>query len=97
MPSAATAPQPATLVDWLSAELDKKLATLPDDGERYYFLSRQYNIWNQRRNRFFQTDGESESQAPHPQFGFLTATDFLLILGFIDRAKEKIVRAKVPA
>lgn len=93
----APAPQPATITDWLQIELDKKLAEFPDDGERYYFLSRQYNVWNQRRNRFFATDGESESQAPHPQFGFLTATDFLLILSMIDRAMDRIVRAKESA
>lgn len=88
---------PATITDWLEIELEKKLATLPDDGERYYFLTRQYNVWNQRRNRFYQTDGESEARAPHPLFGHLTATDFLLILSMIDRAQDKIVRAKVPA
>lgn len=95
--TAALAPQPANITDWLQIELDKKLATLADDGERYYFLSRQYNVWNQRRNRFFATDGGSESHAPHPQFGFLTATDFLLILSMIDRTMDRIVRAKESA
>lgn len=85
---------PATITDWLQIEIDKKLAEFADDGERYYFLTRQYNVWNYRRTRFFATDGESESHAAHPQFGFLTATDFLLILGMIDRTKDRIVRAK---
>jgi hypothetical protein len=88
---------PDNLVDWLEIELEKKLATLSCDGERYSFLTRQYNIWNYRRNRFYQTDGESESASPHPQFGFVTATDFLLILSMIDRAQDKIVRAEVVA
>jgi hypothetical protein len=87
----------STIVDWLQTELDQKLATLSCDGERYSFLTRQYNIWNLRRNRFFQTKGESEAYAAHPQFGVLTATDFLLILSAIDRLKDRVVRAKVPA
>lgn len=88
---------PPTITAWLSAELDKKLASLPDDYARNRLLCQQYNVWNQRRLRFFQTDGESEAHAPHPQFGFLTATDFLLILSMIDRAKDRLVRSPVSA
>ena len=78
----------ATLTDWLEFELIRKLASLPTDQARYSMLIQQGNVWQYRRQRFLETDGASE--VPHPHYGPMTATDFILVLGMIDRAKSQL-------
>lgn len=96
MQVATTAPHdpcvaPATLADWLAAELRKALAGLPTDQARYETLSRQYNAWQSRRRVFFATFGKSE--LPHPVYGRIAAADFVVVLADIDAAKTTLEKA----
>lgn len=79
--------------DWFAELLDAKLKEFNTDQERYSFLIRQGNIWQQRYGRFVATDGASE--CPHPQFGQPVATDFLIIVTDIEKRKGQL-EAKRP-
>lgn len=84
---------PASISEWYEALLDVELGKLATDQERYSFLIRQGNIWQQRYSRFVCTDGRSESK--HPQFGYPTAFDFLSIVTGIDRRKGLLESMRV--
>jgi hypothetical protein len=47
-----TAATPLTLIDWLSAELDNKLSSLPDDQARYRDLILYGNVWREKYETF---------------------------------------------
>lgn len=87
---------PLTLVDWLQSELDSVLARLPDDRARHRCLCLQTNVWTQRM-RDFHTRHEQPFGGPHPEYGYMSAGDFLILLGMIDAAKTKLERQSVPA
>ncbi len=82
---------PASLTDFLKSQLDKKLAGLPDDGARVVFLGQQFGSWTERYRRFAWT-GEQPFGGPHPDFGLMSAGDFIITLGMIDGARAKIER-----
>lgn len=87
-------PSPATITDWLKAELDKVLAKLPNDQARHRCLCLQTNVWMDRM-RAFHTRHEQPFNGPHPEYGYMSAGDFLILLGMLDAAKTKLER--VPA
>lgn len=93
-----------SLTDYLKSEFDKKLASIPDERERYRFLILQWNVWQQRYGRFIAFSVMKLGLAMPAEFNFgpyghISATDFLLVLGMIDGAKAKMERQreKVPA
>jgi hypothetical protein len=86
------APAPS-ITDWFKAELEKKLASLADDQARYRELILQSNVWQQHYRRFYSLH-EQPFGGPHPEFGYMTAGDFLILLGMIDAAKMKLERAR---
>lgn len=85
------------VLDFLTQALDAKLAELPDDRARIVFLAQQYGAWQMKRQRFF---AQSQLQAPLPRefdmgpHGWITATDFVLVLGLIDRRRAEIEKRR---
>jgi hypothetical protein len=84
-----------TLIDFLQAELDKKLANLPDDRTRIAMLAKQYGVWSQNMRRFWHNHEQPFGR--HPIYGDMTAGDFIILLGMIDGARAKIERQAVLA
>lgn len=89
-----------SLTDYLKSEFDKKVASIPDDNERYRFCILQWNVWSQRYGRFIAFSVMKLGLAAPAEFNFgsygmISATDFLIVLGMIDAAKVKLER--VPA
>jgi hypothetical protein len=84
----------STFTDWLSAELDKKLATLPSDQARYRHLILIGNVWRLKYARW-QTVGEQPFNEPHPIYGDMNAFDFAILLVDIDRRKHALEGMRV--
>lgn len=84
---------PPTLTDYFKTQLDKKLASLPDNRARVVMLAQQYGVWTENMRRFWRYH-EQPWRKPHPLYGDMTAGDFLIVLGLIDGAKAKIERAE---
>jgi hypothetical protein len=91
-----TAATPLTLIDWLSAELDRKLSSLPDDQARYRHLILSGNVWREKYQTFA-CFGTQPFNAPHPVYGDMDAYDFALLLADIELRKTMLERARVPA
>lgn len=89
----ALAPQPLTITRWLESEIDKKLASLPED-ERVRHLDRQMHVWENFFHSFIEC-GHQPFGGPHPQYGEMDAFDFRLLLCAITERKTKL--EKVPA
>lgn len=83
-----------TLTEFLAAELDRKLDSLPSDQARYEMLSRQYNVWTEFR-RVFAEHGRQPFGVAHPVYGEMDAMDFAIVLATIDGKKNALER--VPA
>jgi hypothetical protein len=82
---------PPTLIDWLCAELDKKLESLPSDQARHRTLILQGNVWRDKYAAFA-ARGVQPFGEPHPTYGEMTAYDFALLLCAIDERKNRLVR-----
>jgi hypothetical protein len=90
----------AALTDYLQRELTRKLANLPTDNERYRCLILQSNVWQAKYRRFFAASclaGDLPAEFSFGPYGWITAGDFLIVLGMIDAARTKMERAPVPA
>jgi hypothetical protein len=85
-------PDPNSFIEWLEAELDKKLASLPDDKARYRHLILCGNAWRQKYEAFTNF-GTQPFEEPHPQFGDMTAFDFTILLTGIQVRKARLERA----
>jgi hypothetical protein len=85
-----------TFTDWLSAQLDAKLATLGSDQARYRHLILCYNAWTLKYARF-RDFGSQPFNEPHPQFGDMDSWDFALLLADIDRRKKVLENSRVSA
>jgi hypothetical protein len=85
---------PATLIEWLEAELDKKLASLPSDHARYRHLILCGNSWRLKYEAFA-SFGTQPFNTPHPIYGDMDAYDFALLLASIELRKVRLER--VPA
>lgn len=85
-----------TFTDWLSTELDKKLATLPTDQARYRHLILCGNAWKLKYRTWIDL-GEQPFNEPHPVYGDMDAFDFSLLLADIDRRKSKLENMRVSA
>jgi len=95
-----TAPLPTTLIDWLGADLDKRLAAEPNDEARYTKLCRETNLVRMAYGRFVAASflpGDLPREFSYGPYGFITASDFALYLADLDSRKTKLARAKVPA
>lgn len=80
-----------TIVSWLESELDKKIASMPDDGSRVQLLKTQMHVWE----NFFHSFAECGHQpfgAPHPVYGEMDAFDFRLLLCAITERKTRLER-----
>lgn len=86
----------ATITDWLQLELDKKLASLPDDRARIVCLATQFGVWSLKMRRFYDL-GEQPFNEPHPIYGDMGPADFIILLGMIDGARAKLERARLHA
>lgn len=90
--TAARATSPVTaIVAWLESELDKKLASLPNDGERVRQLDRQMHVWENFFHSFIEC-GHQPFGGPHPQYGEMDAFDFRLLLCAITERKARLER-----
>jgi hypothetical protein len=87
---------PLTIIDWLTAELDKKLASLPDDQARYRCLILQANAWRQKYEAFA-CFGTQPFNEPHPVYGDMCAFDFTLLLSDLELRKAMLERTVVQA
>lgn len=96
MAQRAASAVPLTLIDWLAAELDKKLSSLSDDQARYRHLILCGNAWREKYARFADF-GTQPFNAPHPVYGDMDAFDFTLLLAAIELRKTMLERARVPA
>lgn len=89
---------PLVLTDYLKSELDKKLAGIASDAEKYRFLTLQWNVWSQKYGRFIAASVlplDMPAEFSFGPYGWISAGDFLIVLSMIDAAKTKLER--VPA
>jgi hypothetical protein len=82
---------PETFHEWLKGQLEQSLATKPDDHARVIHLVKEWGSWSERYRRFAAT-GRQPFGEPHPVYGPMSATDFLIVLGMIDGARSAIER-----
>lgn len=95
--TAAAQVQPQrSLIEWLSVQLDTKLATFSTDQERYRHLILLGNAWRLKYETFC-CFGTPPFNVPHPVYGDMDAFDFTLLLADIEVRKCKLERASVPA
>lgn len=87
---------PPTFTDWMAAELDKSLASLPSDQARYRHLILQENVWTGFYDAYA-TLGRQPFGKPHPRYGDMMATDFVIILGMIAGKRAALEQHRVAA
>ena len=87
-------PQIPTFTDWLRAELDKKLASLPSDQARYRHLILCGNVWREKYDAFA-AFGRQPFDQPHPVYGDMDAFGCSSLLADIEARKAELER--VPA
>lgn len=95
--AAQKSPPTCSIIEWIGSQLDERLASLPDDAARWAELCRIWNVWNQKYGRFVAA-GVMAGDLPRefyfgPHAGWITATDFVVILTDIDARKIKIERS----
>lgn len=78
--------EPTTLLEWLTAELDKALAAQPDENKRQ-FLYYAFERWQDRYQLFL---SKGPDYAPHPVYGPPQIGDFLGILGAITTRRDAL-------
>lgn len=84
--------QPATISDYLEAELSKRIAREPTDRARVAVLAQQYGVWTSYY-AMFAAFGRQPFNSPHPVYGNMTALDFANVLASIRGMRAKIERA----
>lgn len=87
---------PPTFTDWMAAELDKKLASLPTDHARYRHLILQHNVWAGYASAYAD-DGRHPFDKPHPHYGPMRAADFVIVLGMIAGRRRSLEQHRVAA
>lgn len=87
---------PPTFTDWMAAELDKKLASLPTDQARYRHLILQGNVWTQRYDAYVRR-GRQPFGRPHPHYGPMGAADFTNVLCLIAGRRASLEQHRVAA
>jgi hypothetical protein len=85
-----------SITDFLKDELDKAVAARSGHQAKLDLLAIEQGNWALRFRRFART-GEQPFGGPHPDFGQMQATDFLIVLGMIDGARAVIKRRKETA
>lgn len=79
-----------SFTDWLSDELDAKLASLDSDQARKNCLRDNFSKWRKKYARFVKL-GEQPFNEPHPEFGDMTAFDFAILLADIVRRRDQLM------
>lgn len=87
---------PPTFTDWMAAELDKKLASLPTDQARYRHLILQHNVWAGYASAYAD-DGRQPFGRPHPHYGPMGAADFTNVLCLIAGRRRSLEQHRVAA
>lgn len=85
---------PATFDDWLVAELDKKLSSLPSNRERSSHCRLLLRAWSDKFSAFID-DGTQPFNQRHPQFGDMDAFNFRLLICAIEERSERFQRVLV--
>lgn len=80
---------PADFHDWMAAELDRKLDSLPSDQARHRQLILQHNIWTGFYDAYA-AFGRQPFDTPHPHYGPMSAVDFVLVLGLISARRDAL-------
>lgn len=81
------------LTTFLQRELDKAVAARSCDAERIRFLAIEHGNWALRYREFCH-DHKQPFGAPHPVYGPMQATDFIVVLGAIQSA-QSVVKARM--
>lgn len=87
-------PAPRSIPELFGARLDAHLPTLGSDNERLSFLNAQFSKWNYRYCAWIVSHGASEID--DREFGPITATDFILLLGEIGTRRARLEAARQP-
>jgi len=82
-----------SFTDWLAAELDKKLDSLPSDQARYRHLILVGNVWREKYDQFV-AFGTQPFNCPHPVYGDMDAFDFSILLAAIELRKTQLERVQ---
>lgn len=89
-PASVKAAVPTTITTWLSAELDKKLASLPTEQQRFRCLIEQGNAWCLRYGQY-RENGSQPYGGPHPKYGAMNHFDFAILLADIEQRKAALI------
>lgn len=81
----------SSLTDYLQRELDKAVGARSGNAERLRFLAIEQGKWALRYREFCH-EHRQPFGAPHPVYGPMQATDFIVILGAIQSAQAVIKR-----
>lgn len=85
-----------TLLDFLRAQLEQKLASLDGDRARIVVLAQQYGVWSSFSDKF-RAFGTQPFGGPHPIYGEMDAFDFANVLAMINGERARIEAQAVPA
>ena len=79
----------ASLSEYLQRELDKTVAACSSDKARINLLAIEHANWALRSREFCHEDRQPFG-APHPVYGPMLATDFIVVLGAIQSLQHAI-------
>jgi hypothetical protein len=78
-----------SLTDFLQRELDRTVAACSSDRARLNLLAIQHGSWALRYHEFCHEHRQPFGH-PHPDYGPMQATDFIIVLGAIQSAQAVI-------
>lgn len=82
-----------SITDYLKDELDKAVAARSGHQAKLDLLAIEQGNWALRMREFWR-DGTQPFGYPHPVYGPMQATDFLIVIGMIEGARAVIKRRK---
>lgn len=82
-----------SITDYLKDQLDRAVAARSGNQAKLDLLAIEQGNWALRFRHFART-GEQPFGGPHPEYGPMQATDFLIVLGMIEGARAVIKRRK---
>lgn len=90
-----TAPTSGTITEFIAGQIDADLAAYPGAQAKYARLSKLHNIWTARRAQFVFALARDDDEMPRlfyygPALGWMSAADFLIVLGMIDGKKSAL-------
>lgn len=84
--------QPATFAEWFAAEIDQRLAG-KSPAEAAAYLAQQHHYWTFRFADFVGSQGKSECDRPHPDYGVPTMWDFRMFMSEIEVRISRLEKA----